>query len=275
MNQYFGMATSMTFAPQVPSMTTLPISLRLREYHCINPEHPVAPGGSSYDILDDGISNGWFPNDLNIRELPTGARAENPNYGGSVSWYEMYREGKPNSHSEDMCTQCQYRKEQEEEALQERVRAHKRASEEMSPDDSDDEQRGRAGGGDGDEYGAGSSHQRARRNRQTSQSMQRHLHEHGHGERQPGVTTPDGPGSGVDPNAGLRIEISESLGQDVDELLDEEMGSVDEEDDVEDWEEYMENTCHGIQDIIITGEVSLMITVEGIRRKLNGVIDCP
>jgi hypothetical protein len=72
-----------------------------------------------------------------------------------------------------------------------------------------------------------------------------------------GVTRPDGPSSGVDPEADIRREFSQALGQDVDEMLDEEMGDAEEmEDDVSEWDEYVENTCNGIQDIIITGEVS-------------------
>ncbi|KAI0095185.1 hypothetical protein BDY19DRAFT_902185 [Irpex rosettiformis] len=65
---------------------------------------------------------------------------------------------------------------------------------------------------------------------------------------------PDVPGSGVDPEIGARIEFMGALGQDVDELLDEEMGSADGYEDDEGWEEYVENTCNGIQDIVITGE---------------------
>lgn len=271
MGQYFNMATSTTFVPHIPAMTTVPISFRLREHHCINPETPTAPGGSSLDVLDDGITSAWFPTDFQIRETSEGVRVDDPRYGGSSSWYERYREGKGNSHNEETCTQCRFKREQEEAELHERVRAHKRASEERDDeDDSDEDEHDHGEDGDADDSHAGPAHLRVQRQRLPSPSLRHHPHDHDHDihEPQPGVTRPDGPGSGVDPGAEMRIQFTQALGQDVDEFLDAEMESADEEDEEEegDWEEYVENTCNGIQDIIITGEVSDVLLSVGIRK---------
>lgn len=263
MNQYFGMVTSLTFVPHVPAMTTVPISLRLREHHCINPESPIAPGGSSLDALDDGLCSGWFPADVNIRETSEGVKIDDPRYGGSSSYYERYREGKGNSHNEDTCLQCKYRREQEQLDLEIRVRENERDSQERddkdggrnnetnedSSEDSGDERRDRL-------------RERLRRLKQLPRSpsatrRQRHSDAQ-HEAPRPGVTRPDGPSSGVDPTD-VRMEFQEVMGPDIDidALLDAELHS---EDDAEsDWEEYVENTCNGIQDIVITGEVCGLI----------------
>jgi hypothetical protein len=252
MNQYFGMVTSPTFVPHVPAMTTVPISLRLREHHCINPEQPIQSGGLNTDILDDGITNAWFPSDVNIRESSDGVRIENARNGGSSSRYERYREGKGNSHNEETCRQCRYKNRQEQLDLEERIRRNKRASEERDEtvdqhiDDSD---------------GSHSSDDTADFPFQPRHSALKYVAHRPHDQNinvpTIGVTRPDGPSSGVDPEADIRREFSQALGRDVDEMLDEEMGDAEEmEDDVSEWDEYVENTCNGIQDIIITGEVS-------------------
>lgn len=269
MNQYFGMVTSQTFVPHTPAMTTVPISLRLREHHCINPEPATAAGGSSTDALDDGITNAWFPSDVNIREVSDGVRIDDPRNGGSSAWYERYREGKENSHNEETCTQCSFRKQQEQYDLDERIREHKRASEERDEEEmtehdfeyefehEHEHEHEYEHEHDDEPEGSHSSdtHNRAPRHPAMSPTMRRRPHEQGAVILEPGVTRPDGPSSGVDPAADIRTEFSEALGRDVEMLLDEEMQDEHEDTD-SDWEEYVENTCNGIQDIIITGEVS-------------------
>ncbi|KAI0789567.1 hypothetical protein C8Q75DRAFT_807191 [Abortiporus biennis] len=131
MNQYFALITSKvfpdTFSTTNPMLITVPIYMRLREHHCINPEYPTVTGGA-HDGFDDGIRNGWFP-DIKISEGNGYVRIEDQD-NNYVSKYETYVEGRPNSHSEDTCTQCRERKEEEEAELRERVDANKRMSQE-------------------------------------------------------------------------------------------------------------------------------------------------
>jgi hypothetical protein len=41
-------------------ITTVPLYMRLREHHCINPEFPVLTGGRR-NGFDDGLENAWLP----------------------------------------------------------------------------------------------------------------------------------------------------------------------------------------------------------------------
>ena len=43
-----------------PQVTTVPLFMRLREHHCINPQFPVLTGGKHNDF-DDGLENAWLP----------------------------------------------------------------------------------------------------------------------------------------------------------------------------------------------------------------------
>jgi hypothetical protein len=49
-----------------PQVTTVPLFMRLREHHCINPQFPVLTGGKHNDF-DDGLENAWLP-PLRIQE---------------------------------------------------------------------------------------------------------------------------------------------------------------------------------------------------------------
>lgn len=55
------------FTEQRLFLNAAPLYMRLREYHCIDPEEPLPIGGAD-DGFDDGISNAWMPNDVQIRE---------------------------------------------------------------------------------------------------------------------------------------------------------------------------------------------------------------
>lgn len=39
---------------------TVPLFMRLREHHCIDPQFPIRTGGKG-DGFDDGLANGWLP----------------------------------------------------------------------------------------------------------------------------------------------------------------------------------------------------------------------
>jgi hypothetical protein len=43
-----------------PQITTVPLYMRLREHHCINPQYPVLTGGR-HNGFDDGLENAWLP----------------------------------------------------------------------------------------------------------------------------------------------------------------------------------------------------------------------
>jgi hypothetical protein len=43
-----------------PQITTVPLYMRLREHHCINPQLPIRIGGKR-NGFDDGLENAWLP----------------------------------------------------------------------------------------------------------------------------------------------------------------------------------------------------------------------
>jgi hypothetical protein len=43
-----------------PQVTTVPLFMRLREHHCINPQKPILTGGKR-NGFDDGLENAWLP----------------------------------------------------------------------------------------------------------------------------------------------------------------------------------------------------------------------
>ncbi|KAH9950972.1 hypothetical protein B0H21DRAFT_776357 [Amylocystis lapponica] len=115
-NQYFALVTSTkfptSFSEQNPRLTTVPVYMRLREHHCINPEMPTLPGGSR-DGFDDGVRNAWFPS-ISMRETGGFVRIEDE-ANNVVSQYETYVEGRPNSHDEETCLACQQQRLDDEE----------------------------------------------------------------------------------------------------------------------------------------------------------------
>jgi hypothetical protein len=53
------------FGEGCPQVTTVPLFMRLREHHCINPQYPIRTGTLPYqgkvDGFDDGLENAWLP----------------------------------------------------------------------------------------------------------------------------------------------------------------------------------------------------------------------
>ncbi|CCM01456.1 uncharacterized protein FIBRA_03509 [Fibroporia radiculosa] len=244
MSQYIELITSTQFPSDFsitkPRMMTYPLYMRLREHHCINPETPTAPGGSTHPY-DDGICNAWFPTGTRILDLQGCVRVLDEAAGGEISTYETYVEGRENSHSEVTCTQCIMRREDEEADLRGRVRAHVRAA---SGEDEDEEM-----GEPGVERGTGGEREGERGS----------AHAYASGSGSPPHSHADWRQEAEEVQA-LREEANALLGRDVDELLDEEMGDAETEDeyiessDDSDGEECIVNTCNGVCDIIVTGE---------------------
>jgi hypothetical protein len=54
------------FTEQQLYLNAAPLYMRLREYHCINPQSPVPTGDA--DMFDDSISNAWIPSGVKICE---------------------------------------------------------------------------------------------------------------------------------------------------------------------------------------------------------------
>jgi hypothetical protein len=48
------------FGEGSPQLTTVPLFMRLREHHCINPQVPIRTGGT-HNGFDDGLENAWLP----------------------------------------------------------------------------------------------------------------------------------------------------------------------------------------------------------------------
>lgn len=125
---YFNMIRSLRFMKQVPRMVTHPVSFRLREHHCINPNEPIVHGGEpDRPMLDDGVANGWFPEFTKFDErdervcasIPPGVRPSVPR--GTRHHYETFREGRLMPHDERRCTTCIARRELESEELSQRM----------------------------------------------------------------------------------------------------------------------------------------------------------
>lgn len=273
-----------------PFLATVPVYMRLREHHCINPQYPVLTGGT-HNGFDEGIRNAWFPL-INLQESNDIVTITDNH--GDVSKYETYKEGRPNSHSEDTCSQCQEAREREEEDLRERHKENLRASEEREKKELMKEQmklerekkkKGKAVSTTSVKVSLEEAIAHIPTNDedpieeriitqdqdQPEASTSRHPSpgspcSHRSRSRSRSRTPPPA----VDPELeAARKELQEAIGADVDidELLEQAMREAEKENediemngdvdsDTETEYDYVENTCNGIQDIIITGEVS-------------------
>ncbi|TFY66405.1 hypothetical protein EVG20_g4681 [Dentipellis fragilis] len=93
------------FGEMSPFMSTWPIFMRLKEYHCVSPQVPVQHGGDPDDPLDDGIRNAWFPT-VQMLENNDKCIVMDTNHDDFRTEHELYIEGRPNSHSQDTCHIC-------------------------------------------------------------------------------------------------------------------------------------------------------------------------
>jgi hypothetical protein len=95
------------FTEQQLSLNAYPLFMRLREYHCVDPQVPVPTGGAD-DGFDDGISDAWLPKGVQVHEdLDEGKLTLQHNE--CTYTYEAYRPGSTNSHDEATCRGCKYR----------------------------------------------------------------------------------------------------------------------------------------------------------------------
>jgi hypothetical protein len=108
-----------TFGEGNPTVTTVPLFMRLREHHCINPHSPVITGGQR-DGFDDGLANAWLPPNR-IFESEGKVVVTDPEARQSV--YETYVEGKPNSHDEEVCEACVIDRQNKDAAMRDRSAA--------------------------------------------------------------------------------------------------------------------------------------------------------
>lgn len=95
------------FTEQQLFLNAAPLFMRLREYHCIDPQDPVPTGGAN-DGFNDGISNAWIPDGVKIHEDIQEGKLMFQHHG-RVHRYEAYRPGFSNSHDEATCRGCQFR----------------------------------------------------------------------------------------------------------------------------------------------------------------------
>ncbi|KAG2141086.1 hypothetical protein DEU56DRAFT_283244 [Suillus clintonianus] len=95
------------FTEQQLFLNAAPLFMRLREYHCIDPQDPVPTGGAN-DGFDDGISNAWIPAGVQVHEDMHEGKLTFQHHG-RVHVYEAYRPGLSNSHDEATCRGCQFR----------------------------------------------------------------------------------------------------------------------------------------------------------------------
>ncbi|GJE89645.1 hypothetical protein PsYK624_057490 [Phanerochaete sordida] len=235
--QYHRVATSSRFDPQQPMMTTVPISLRLREYHSVSPKVPIPRGGPPrreyIDHFNDGIMRAWLPDDWEIREGYGKLRPQDPN-GRQVrqSEYVRWQEGTPNGHNPATCTMCIQRAEEEQRALLASQKKRK------SPSDMDEDE---------DDSGA-EDRARSKRARARSPSTRRQ----DPAAAQPAVIAHDAGIADIAEDlrttGGLaedRTEVQAPFGpgSQLDDLIDAEMKDPN-----------ASAPCDGVQDIMVVGE---------------------
>lgn len=95
------------FTEQQLFLNAYPLFMRLREYHCVDPQDPVPTGGAD-DGFDDGISNAWIPRGVHLHEDLSEGKLKLQHHDRTYT-YEAYRPGLANSHDEATCRGCQYR----------------------------------------------------------------------------------------------------------------------------------------------------------------------
>ncbi|KAI0654436.1 hypothetical protein C8Q70DRAFT_925703 [Cubamyces menziesii] len=220
-------AQNMPQLSDFPLVAEQPVYVKFREHHCIDPEDPI-PTGTLPGGLGDDVQNAYFPKPFNYRHIGNSLRVELPR-SRITARYEDFVEGRPNSHNPDRCRLCIYNREEDERQLRRRIEAFREATRnnsdadaEMAIDDEDDDSM------DTD------SAPRSRRSSSSSQDSDVSYYfsnEHD------------------DPIAAhrFRLEHDREARAIVDDIMSQGLP--------DDYEDFVENECNGIQDIIITGEV--------------------
>ena len=265
------------FSASNPFLSVIPVYMNLREHHCINPEFPVGPGGSN-DGFDEGLCNGWFP-DQRLEESRDRGIVTCTDSSGNISRYETYSPTRRNSHHEDTCTTCLHRKADEEAALLRRIERRRRPEEQQRMVVAPQVQ--------------GIHEGEALRWTRLFPTQVNHDVNHDDPEPLAGPSNTAGnvvdeeamdtagssstPVESTDEVAQYHYEASNSLGGDVHDVIDTEMNAADGEgnahladnehggetmeyetivpDQDAEYSDFIENHCTGIQDIIVTGEV--------------------
>lgn len=231
------------YAPGTPVMAIAPFYARFTEWQCVDPQPPVPEGGQGSSLWDDGVRNAWFPEVLFHIHEDTIRIADRHN-SNLVYCYEKFVPGRPNSHDPTTCRNCLARAALEARIEEERVQQILRQRESLvESEDEEDEMDVEA----------------------MDESPTPVLVSVGLPSSVPDdLPVPEDPlhprfvrTEIVDDNGGQRIiepELDEVVGEDEDmEDTDDESFDGDIEDDSSPFEY---DTCAGVRDIIITGQVS-------------------
>ncbi|KAI0778862.1 hypothetical protein BD413DRAFT_601525 [Trametes elegans] len=212
---------------EFPLLAEQPVYVRFREHHCINPEIPVPTGVAAGGLIDD-VQNAYLPESLRYRHIGNSLRVEIPGTR-TVTRYEEFVEGRPNSHNPATCRCCIYAEEEKERELRERIAAyHRRADGDTEGAVRDDMAI--------DEDVDSMDEDSVSRSRRGSMSSHDSDVSHYFGDESESISTRQ-----------FRVERDHEVEQLVQELMGEGPPDV--------YDEYIEHECNGIQDIIITGEV--------------------
>ncbi|KAL7285040.1 hypothetical protein ACG7TL_000131 [Trametes sanguinea] len=221
-------AQNMPELTEFPLVAEQPVYVRFSEHHCIEPENPV-PTGRDADGLGDNVQNAYFPRNFQYLQTGNTLRIELPRSHTTARYrYETYVEGRPNSHNPATCRVCVYNREEEERQLRARIDEFRRASRGEPEADGDT--------ASGDDEAEGAMHDSSRRQRRGSTSSAGSNVSYYYGDEANPVHLHQ-----------LRLERDQEAEALIDELMSEGVP--------DDYEEYIQNDCNGIQDIIITGEV--------------------
>ena len=139
---YFSTVTAARFEQHRPPMTTVPISMRFREYHAVSPTRVVPTGRTQANAVDEGVLNAWLPHKAELFENRGALRVVDQT-GSLLSTYERWQDGRPSSHDPGRCMMCVNRRlrlEEESEARrEERERRERLAKKRKGTGESDDE----------------------------------------------------------------------------------------------------------------------------------------
>lgn len=230
-------------------MTTVPISLRLREYHSISPKTAIPRGGppkeQPEDFFNDGIMRAWIPDGWELRETNGKVRVHDGN-GMQIRAceYVRWQDGRPNGHDPSTCKMCVEKVRDEARALAAQEKKRKSPSDMDSSGDEDMAD-------DEDSYDSEErTDGRARTKRVRVRSPSARRGEAVVAAPPPLGAEPAGQVEGIDVTGaqidGNRAEVQALLGPSisVDDLIDAEMKDPG-----------ASAPCDGVQDIIVVGEV--------------------
>lgn len=281
-DSYLSLATAVSLPEDINTanygLLSLPLYFNLREHHCISPSWPAPPGGELIDIshlrrstanqaaggesnhenndededaedflaFDEGLMNGWFSEGINMVERNGEVRLTD---GGETYTYTTWAEGK-SMHDPDTCEVCEA--DRERQRLEELERREAREREEKG----DEGEQGEQGPG-----GAASRGSTGGRPGTARRVFGRRLASASSVPSSPSPLSPEASSlmavdrSETDASQEHDVSMHDAEQTNEDEDENENEAEIANLDNMSDYSDIVSNTCNGVMDIIITGEV--------------------